>query len=502
MKPGFDVGEEEVSQSELLQVMAGEVRLYLTDEAMGKIRESAIYLREKIEGSDEIIYGVNTGFGSLCNVVIDDADLEALQANLIRSHACGLGDEVPGEIVRLILFLKIRSFSFGYSGVSEELTNRLLSLYNLDILPILYEQGSLGASGDLAPLAHLALPLIGEGMVLHDGKKSQASQVPELTLAGSYHLKPKEGLALINGTQFSAAYLIAAYLKAYQLQHTALVSAALSIEGFDCRPEPFAAQIQNIRAHNGQPQVAAAIRTLLKDSINFSVTKTAVQDPYSFRCIPQVHGATFNALKHIWEVISGELDSVTDNPNVFGIDDAILSGGNFHAQPLALAADYLGLATAELGNISERRIYLLLSGQRGLTPFLAKTPGLESGLMIAQYTAAAIVSQSKQLATPASVDSIVSSNGQEDHVSMAANAGVKALKIAHNLERVLAIELQCAIQAMEMRGARTSPTLDAIVTDYRQRIAFLDHDRILHDDFIKTIEHIRTTKYYTEAVYL
>ncbi|HQW55503.1 MAG TPA: aromatic amino acid ammonia-lyase, partial [Saprospiraceae bacterium] len=244
MKPGFDVGEEEVSQSELLQVMAGEVRLYLTDEAMGKIRESAIYLREKIEGSDEIIYGVNTGFGSLCNVVIDDADLEALQANLIRSHACGLGDEVPGEIVRLILFLKIRSFSFGYSGVSEELTNRLLSLYNLDILPILYEQGSLGASGDLAPLAHLALPLIGEGMVLHDGKKSQASQVPELTLAGSYHLKPKEGLALINGTQFSAAYLIAAYLKAYQLQHTALVSAALSIEGFDCRPEPFAAQIQ------------------------------------------------------------------------------------------------------------------------------------------------------------------------------------------------------------------------------------------------------------------
>ena len=500
MKPKLIATKHTCSEEDWLEIMSGNLTLMLEDSDWDKVTQSATYLDNRLEGSEELIYGINTGFGSLCNVRISDDELEKLQINLIRSHACGLGNEVPKEIIRLILFLKIRNFAHGNSAVSPELIRRLLSLFNNDLLPVIYEQGSLGASGDLAPLAHLALLLIGEGELYKHGKKYLATEIDSLWEEGIYHLKPKEGLALINGTQFSLAYLLAAYLKVKKLQRVALVTAALSIEGFDCRNEPFAAPIHTIRAGNGQPEIAAAISALLADSEAFHKVKLHVQDPYSFRCIPQVHGASLTALRHIESVIFAELNSVTDNPNVFPEENLILSGGNFHAQPLALAADYLALAAAELASISERRTFLLISGQRELPPFLINNPGLESGLMIAQYTAAAVVSQNKQLATPASVDSIVSSNGQEDHVSMAANAGVKALKVADNLEKVLAIEFFAACQAIELRKAETSDVLKKLLEEYRQNVSFLHNDRVLHFDFIKTMEFFKNQNYFKATI--
>ncbi len=485
-----------LSINDLYDIEAGSVEITLSSEARSRIVASHHYLQQKLATGQEIIYGINTGFGSLCNVEIKDDQLEELQANLIRSHACGMGDMIPVGIIRLILFLKIRNFSYGYSGVSEELVDRLIHWYNLDILPVIYEQGSLGASGDLAPLAHLSLPLLGEGKVWYQGKITGYASLPELTSMGIYHLRAKEGLALINGTQFSLSYLISAWLKAHQLQSTALVSAAASLEAYNCRIDPFLPPIQQIRAGNGQPEVAQIIRQLLAGSQSFNSETEYVQDPYSFRCIPQVHGATYTIMKHVYSVISHEMNSVTDNPNVMVDEDLILSGGNFHAQPLALASDYLAMALAELGNISERRIYLLMSGQRGLKPFLASNPGVESGMMIAQYTAASVVSQNKQFATPASVDSIVSSNGQEDHVSMAANAGLKVVKVAENLEKVLAIEFMTAMQAAEMRGMQLAPVLNHLKDEYRKYVPLMKGDRVLHDDFMATIEFFKTQDYF------
>jgi histidine ammonia-lyase len=460
-------------------------KITLTSTDLDKIRGNRNYLDKKISGG-QTYYGINTGFGSLCNVRINDDQLKALQENLVTSHSCGFGDEVPGAIVKLMLLLKIRGLAQGFSGIHEDTIERLVYFYNENILPVVYEQGSLGASGDLAPLAHLSLPLLGLGEVVYQDKKFPSIEILDRNHKEALPLHAKEGLALLNGTQFMSSYATWGLLQAKKLQRWADVIAALSLEAFDGKSEPFSHPIHRVRPHAGQIETAAAIRALLEGSELQQQTKTQVQDPYSFRCVPQVHGATKDVIRHITEVVETEINSVTDNPIVFEEEDLILSGGNFHGQPLALHLDFFAIAMAELANISERRTYLLVSGQRGLQPFLATNAGLHSGFMIAQYTAASIVSQNKQYCTPASVDSIVSSNGQEDHVSMGANAATKLKKVMDNVQRVLAIELLCAAQAMDFRRpAKTSPALERLMTAFRKEVTFNDADRVLHIDMVK-----------------
>ncbi len=472
---------------EVVAAAAAHEPVQLSENAVERIQEGYDYLHARIAANpDEPIYGINTGFGALANVPIAAADRAALPPNLLMSHACGMGAEVPPEIVRLMLVLKAQSLCYGHSGVPAATVQRLVAMYNRGILPIVYQQGSLGASGDLAPLAHLCLPLLGLGRVRYEGVELAAADVLHLFGWAPLELQAKEGLALLNGTQFMSAYGATLLTRANRLAHVADVLAALSLEGFDGRPEPFLAPLHRIRAHDGQVAVAAHICELLAGSEAINQPKKHVQDPYSFRCVPQVHGATRDALAYVEGVFATELNSVTDNPNIFPEEDLIVSGGNFHGQPLALALDFAAIALAELGSISERRTYQLISGQRGLPPFLVLNPGLNSGLMIPQYTAAGIVSQSKQLCTPASIDSIVSSNGQEDHVSMGANAATKAWQVGENVARVLGIELLTAAQAVELRlksgGASIAPRLQEILTAFRAEVPFLAEDRVLYPD--------------------
>lgn len=444
-----------------------------------------------MESHSDPIYGINTGFGSLYNVKITQGNLTKLQENLMKSHACGTGDTLPKEIVKLMLLLKIQSLSYGHSGIQLETVNRLIDFYNNNILPIVYTQGSLGASGDLSPLAHLSLPLIGEGDVWYNGEVKAASIINEKFNWKPIQLKSKEGLALLNGTQFMSAYGIHLLLKSYKLSYFADLIGALSLDAYDGRIEPFDELVHLVRPHNGQIKTAARIREFLKDSELISQKKKHVQDPYSFRCMPQVHGATKDTLEFVAKTFVTEINSVTDNPNIFIGEDKIISGGNFHGQPLALALDYLKIGMAELGNISERRTYQLVSGLRGLPAFLVDNPGLNSGLMIPQYTAASIVSANKQLATPASVDSIVSSNGQEDHVSMGANAATQAYQLVYNVERILAIELLNATQAIEFRAPlKTSTFLKSFKNAYRMEVSFVKEDRVLHNDILATISFL------------
>jgi histidine ammonia-lyase len=457
--------------------------LTLEDQALANIQKCRDYLDEKMKDDTKIYYGINTGFGSLCDVNISTDDIEQLQKNLVLSHACGAGNEVPSEIVKIMLLLKIKNFTYGHSGVSAGVTNRLIDFYNHDILPVIYQLGSLGASGDLAPLAHLSLPLLGEGDVYYKQQKQASSKVNSLFGWNSISLQSKEGLALLNGTQFMSSYAVCSLLKIKKLLRWADAIAAMSFDGFNCTLEPFTAQIHAVRAHQGQVAVAKNMLQWLDKSDIAHSPKSQVQDPYSFRCIPQVHGATVDAVSHVEKIVTQEINSVTDNPLVFPDDDLILSGGNFHGQPLAINLDYLAIAVAEIANISERRTYLLISGQRGLPPFLIRKAGLDSGLMIAQYTAASIVSKNKQLCTPASVDSIVSSNGQEDHVSMGANAATKLYEVVKNTEMVLAIELINACQALELRRpSQSSPALEKMLAAYRTYVPFLEQDRIIHHD--------------------
>ncbi|MES2560719.1 MAG: histidine ammonia-lyase [Bacteroidota bacterium] len=467
--------------------------IVLSAEAKQRIADCRGYLDKKMENKDAVFYGINTGFGSLCNTQISHDELEQLQYNLLRSHACGTGDYVPQEIVKLMLLLKVQSLSYGNSGVQVETVERLIYFFNNDILPVVYEQGSLGASGDLAPLAHLCLPLFGEGKIwkMKDGswKEEDASTINVEPIK----LQSKEGLALINGTQFMLSYGVWCVLKAQQLYNHANHIAAISIDAFDAKLEPFSPQLHAIRPHAGQIETAQQIRSLLADSEIAHRNKVQVQDPYAFRCVPQVHGASRDTFNYVASVVSTEMVSVTDNPNIFTDDDLILSGGNFHGQPLALVLDFLAIATAELGSISERRTYQLISGLRELPAFLTPNPGLNSGMMIPQYTAASIVSQNKQLCTPASVDSIVSSNGQEDHVSMGANAATKCLRVMKNTERVLAIELLNATQALEFRRPmKSSETVESMVADYRKVVSFVDKDRFLHNDIEASITFLQT----------
>jgi len=465
------------------QLLTQKIALTATD--IEKINANRNYLDNKIAGGGTY-YGINTGFGSLCNVRISDDQLTALQENLVTSHSCGFGDEVPADIVKIMLLLKVRGLAQGFSGIHQDTIERLVYFYNEDILPVIFEQGSLGASGDLAPLAHMSLPLLGQGEVRYQNEKLATDKVLKEKAVAALSLHAKEGLALLNGTQFMSGYATWALIQAKRLQRWADVIAALSLEAFDGKSEPFSHPIHRVRPHAGQIETAEAIRDLLAGSDMQQRTKVQVQDPYSFRCVPQVHGATKDVIRHITTVVETEINSVTDNPIVFEEEDLILSGGNFHGQPLALHLDFFAIAMAELANISERRTYLLVSGQRGLQPFLAQNAGLHSGFMIAQYTAASIVSQNKQLCTPASVDSIVSSNGQEDHVSMGANAATKLKKVIDNVQRVLAIELLTAAQALDFRRPeKTSPQLERLFAVFRKEVSFNDADRILHNDMVK-----------------
>ena len=467
----------------------------ITFDAHERILKCREYLDKKVDSSDELFYGINTGFGFLQNVKIDKTQIEQLQYNLLKSHACGLGEEVPKDIVKLMLMLKIKSLSYGHSGVQVDTVKRLMEMYNNEVQPVIYTQGSLGASGDLAPLSHLSLPLIGLGEVYYKDEKHKAEFVMNCMGWQPIQLKSKEGLALINGTQFMSAYGMYCLKKSEQLLKMADLICALSFDAFDCISEPLHEAIHNIRPHKGQGSTAATLRKYLEGSKIGAQKKAQVQDPYSFRCTPQVHGATKDVFENVLNVFLTEINSVTDNPNIFPDEDLIVSGGNFHGQPLALHLDFLAIAMSEIANISERRTYQLISGQRGLPLFLVKEAGLNSGFMIPQYTAAGIVSENKQLCTPASVDSISSSNNQEDHVSMGANAATKCLRVINNVEKVLAIELLSAAQALDFRRPlKSSVVIEEMVSVFRKIVSFNEEDRVLHDDMIKAVEFVTSYK--------
>jgi histidine ammonia-lyase len=476
---------------QIKNLLAYDQLVSITWAAHDDIVKCRTYLDHKLDNSDELFYGINTGFGFFQDVKIDRSQLSELQNNLLKSHACGLGDEVPEPIVRLMMMLKIKSLSYGYSGVGIEIVKRLMDMYNNNVFPVIYTQGSLGASGDLAPLSHLSLPLIGLGEVRHQGRKINAKEVMVMMEWEPLDLQSKEGLALINGTQFMSGYGLYNLIAGERLIKWADIIAAISFDAFDGVDDCFNEKVHEIRSHKGQVDTASKLRELLAGSEIASQKKSQVQDPYSFRCIPQVHGASRDTFDYVLTIFLKEANSVTYNPNIFPENDLILSGGNFHGQTLALALDFLSIAFAELGSISERRSFQLLSGQRNLPLFLVKNPGLHSGLMIPQYTAAGIVSENKQLCTPASVDSMSSSNNQEDHVSMGANAAVKCYRVLQNVQRVLAIELLIAVQALEFRRPlRSSPTIERIVRKFRENVSFNEADRVLNDDMLNAIEFI------------
>jgi histidine ammonia-lyase len=492
MSSVHSISEKTITLETLSTILSSDIKLELSAEAKEKIQKCRTYLDEKLKNTTQPIYGINTGFGSLYDKNISHDQLEKLQENLVKSHACGTGPEVPAEIVRLMLFLKVQSLSYGYSGVQVETVERLADYFDKGVLPTIYEMGSLGASGDLAPLAHLCLPLIGLGEASVGDKVISGAELNKKFNWSIINLKAKEGLALLNGTQFMSSYGIWCTLHAHRILKLANAIGALSLDAFDGRIEPFHPNVHAIRPQKGQVKVAAEVKKVLEGSELIKQPKKHVQDPYSFRCIPQVHGASSDAIDYVTSIMLTEINSVTDNPNVFPDDDMIISGGNFHGQPLALSLDFLAIALAELGNISERRTYQLISESRNLPNYLVANSGINSGMMIPQYTAASIVSQNKQLCSPASVDSIVSSNGQEDHVSMGSNAATKAYRVVNNVYSVLAIELLTAAQAIAFRKpTKTSPYLEKMVNTFRQTVPFIEEDRVLHDDMKKAEKFIR-----------
>jgi len=497
----YTISSQALSLPVLNSLIYEGLKIQLSEDVKQNIVSCRNYLDEKIARTIDPIYGINTGFGSLYDVRIESENLTKLQENLVRSHACGTGEFVPESIIKTMLLLKIRSLSYGHSGIHLETVERLVAFYNNDILPVIFTQGSLGASGDLSPLAHLALPLLGEGMVWYKGTKLLASEVLDIFGWQPIVLQSKEGLAMLNGTQFMTAYGVHCLLKSYKLSYLADLIGSLSLDAYDGRPEPFDPLVHLVRPHNGQIKTAERIRGFLEGSELILQPKKHVQDPYSFRCIAQVHGATKDTLTFVRNTFETEINAVTDNPNIFINEDKIISGGNFHGQPLAFGFDFLKIAMSEIGNISERRTYQLVSGLRELPVFLIEKSGLNSGFMIPQYTAASIVSANKQLATPASVDSIVSSNGQEDHVSMGANAAVQAYQIIENVERILAIELLNASQALFFRTKNTSPFLKSFISSFRLEIPKVTEDRILHDDIEKSIKFIQNTALESELLF-
>lgn len=490
------ISRAHLSHEDVVRTVRENYTLALSEESRAAIAKCREYLDRKAVESPTPIYGVTTGFGSLCNISIEKDDLSALQKNLVMSHSCGTGDRVPTEIVRIMIMLKVQSLSYGHSGVQVATVERLIDMFNNHYTPVVYQQGSLGASGDLAPLAHLSLPILGLGEV--ETKEGEIISGEEMNRREGWTpltLQSKEGLALLNGTQFMASYGVWSLDKAERLSAQADLIAAMSLEAFDGRIDPFADNVHQVRPHNGQIVTAARMRELLEGSELIAQPKKHVQDPYSFRCIPQVHGASKDAIAYVASVIETEINSATDNPTVFPDEDVVVSAGNFHGQPLALVLDYLAIAMAELGNISERRTYKLISAQRGLPSFLVATPGLNSGFMIPQYTAASIVSQTKGLCMPASVDSIPSSQGQEDHVSMGSNAATKSARVADNVERVLAIELLNAAQALEFRRPlKSSATIEKLFADFREVVPFVDTDMIMYPLIARSVEFLQNHK--------
>ena len=489
------ISAEHLSLERVRQIVEEGYRLELGEDARRRIIHCREYLDKKMATQESPIYGITTGFGSLCNISVGADELGCLQKNLVMSHACGTGERVANEIVKLMLLLKVQSLSYGNSGVQLATVERLIDFFNNDILPVVYQQGSLGASGDLAPLAHLSLPLLGLGEVEYQGAIIPSADILAAKGWSPIELQSKEGLALLNGTQFMSAYGVWSILKAQDLSEWADRIAALSLDAFDGRIEPFCDEVHIIRGHRGQLTTARRMRELLQGSELISRHKAHVQDPYSFRCVPQVHGASKDTIEYVAGVLETEINSVTDNPTIFPDEDMVVSAGNFHGQPIALAMDFLAIAVAELGNISERRTYRLISGKRELPNFLVANPGLNSGFMIPQYTAASIVSQSKGLCMPASVDSIPSSQGQEDHVSMGSNAATKLYRVVLNTERVLAIEMMNAAQALEFRRpARTSAFLECLVEKYRAVVPFVDNDTVMYPHIESSIQFLRNNR--------
>lgn len=486
------ISAEHLSIERVGEIIKKGYKLELGDDARQRIQRCRAYLDKKIAENKAPIYGVTTGFGSLCNVSVSAEELEQLQVNLMMSHACGVGDRVPNEIVKIMLLLKIQSLSYGFSGCKLDTVERLIDFFNNDIYPIVYMQGSLGASGDLVPLAHLSLPLVGLGEVEFEGEVMTGAAVLEKKGWKPIHLASKEGLALLNGTQNMSSFAVWGLLQAMKLSDWADKIAVMSLEAYEGRPEPFTPAVHAVRPHKGQIDTAAHIKQLLEGSELIKQPKTYVQDPYSFRCVPQVHGAAKDTINYVKSVIDTEINSATDNPTVCPDEDLVISAGNFHGEPIALPIDFLAIALNELANISERRIYKLVSGTRGLPSFLVANPGLNSGFMITQYTAASIVSLNKSLCSPASVDSIPSCQGQEDHVSMGANAAIKLYKVALNTERVLAIELFNAAQALDFRRPlKSSPAIEAIHAAYRKAVPFISEDEVMYPHIETSVQFLR-----------
>lgn len=486
------ISSEHLTLDKVKEIIDSHARLVLSEESIQAIEKCRRYLDTKMDDIGRPVYGVTTGFGSLCNVTIPADKLSQLQYNLVVSHACGSGETVRAEIVKLMLLLKVQSLSYGHSGAQLVTVQRLIDMFNNDILPVVYQHGSLGASGDLAPLAHLSLPLLGLGEVLYKGQIRPSAEVAAEFGWQPITLQSKEGLALLNGTQFMSAHAVWSVLKSKRLSKWADYIGAISLDAYDGRIEPFFALTHQLRPHKGQIETGERFLHLLEGSELIKRDKVHVQDPYSFRCIPQVHGAVKDCIRYVESVIEIEINSTTDNPNVFPDEDMIISAGNFHGESIALPMDSLAVAMSELASISERRTFRLISGQRGLPSFLVAKPGLNSGFMIPQYTAASIVSQNKGLCWPASCDSIPSSQGQEDHVSMGSNSATKLVRVLDNVEEVLGIELLNAVQALEFRRpAKTSPVLEGIINDYRSQVPFVDNDSYLHPLIEKSVLFLR-----------
>lgn len=489
------ISPELLTLSQVDKILKEGMTLELSQESRERIVKCREYLDNKMKTQKEPIYGVTTGFGSLCNISISKEELSQLQKNLVMSHACGVGEEVPAEIVKIMLLNKIQSLSYGNSGVQLQTVERLIAFFNNDILPVVYQQGSLGASGDLAPLAHMCLPLLGLGEVDYKGRRISGEELNKEFSWQPIELQSKEGLALLNGTQFMSSFAVWCVIKAQKLSDLADKIMVVSLEGFDGRIEPFFDPVHQVRPHAGQIETAKRVREMLEGSQIIAQPKKHVQDPYSFRCVPQVHGASKDAITHVANVITTEINSATDNPTVFPDLDMVISAGNFHGQPLAINLDYLAIAVAELGSISERRTYQLIGAKRELPSFLVAKPGLNSGFMIPQYAAASVVSQSKQLCTPASVDTIDSSQGQEDHVSFGSNAATKLYRVVNNTERVLAIELFNAAQAFDFRkqqtGLSSSKCIEDFVKSYREKVPFVQDDVVMYELIHKSIDFLR-----------
>ena len=489
------ISAEHLTIERIGEIVYNGYKLELSDDAKNRIIRCREYLDKKIAETTKPVYGVTTGFGSLCNVSVDADKLAQLQINLMMSHACGVGDRVPNDIVKMMMLLKIQSLSYGYSGSKLDTVQRLVDFFNNDVYPIVYMQGSLGASGDLVPLAHMSLPLVGLGEVEYKGKVMSGAEVLKIHGWEPIQLASKEGLALLNGTQNMSAFAVWSLLNAQKLSDWADKIAAMSLDAYYGLLSPFTKAVHVVRPHKGQLDTAAHMLELLQGSEIADKPKDYVQDPYSFRCIPQVHGTTKDTIAYVKSVIDTEINSATDNPTICPDEDLIISAGNFHGEPIAQPMDFLAIGLSELANISERRIYKLVSGTRGLPSFLVAKPGLNSGFMIAQYTAASVVSLNKSLATPSSVDSIPSSQGQEDHVSMGANAAIKLYKIVLNVERVLAIELFNAAQALEFRRPlKSSPAVEAIFEKYRKVVPFIVNDEVMYPHIQHSIEFLRNNE--------